>query len=212
MNGLPVLLHVAGKQAVIVGGGPTAARRAAALADAGADVTVIAPEIDPSIRDTGATLRERAYRKGDLDGAVFVVVATDDAKVNDRVAEHATAAGAIVNRADDPAAGDATVMAHRTTGPVTVAVSTDGISAAAAARIAESLVGRLDRDWVNLLTTVGPFRRVAQQHVADAKLRRSVLMRMTDERAMKKLKEEGDEALAEHCRTLIAEAGVNRDA
>ncbi|MGI9008471.1 MAG: NAD(P)-dependent oxidoreductase, partial [Streptosporangiaceae bacterium] len=47
--GYPVELAMAGRRAVVVGGGAVALRRARARAETGADVTVIAPEADDAL-------------------------------------------------------------------------------------------------------------------------------------------------------------------
>lgn len=86
----PVTLHVTGRKVVVVGGGPLAARRALALVDAGALVTVIAPEVTDSISFAAEggrlTLISRNYAPGDLAGAWFVQTATG-VRVVDREVE-----------------------------------------------------------------------------------------------------------------------------
>ena len=62
----PVELDMAGTAAVVVGGGAVAARRAKALVEAGAEVTVIAPEVDDAIATLGVSVQRRRYRDGDV--------------------------------------------------------------------------------------------------------------------------------------------------
>ncbi|MFD1720008.1 uroporphyrinogen-III C-methyltransferase [Amnibacterium endophyticum] len=89
----PLGLKVAGREVLVVGGGPVAARRAAGLVDAGALVTVVAPEAGPDLRalvGTGAvTWRSREYREADLDGVWLVHAATG--VVDERVSADAEA-------------------------------------------------------------------------------------------------------------------------
>jgi len=53
---------MAGRRAVVVGGGAVALRRARALPIAGADVTVIAPEADDALAALPVTVLRRRYR------------------------------------------------------------------------------------------------------------------------------------------------------
>ena len=77
----------------MVGGGHVATRRAHAWAEAGADVTVISPEISQSLRSTiergTVTWLERGYEPGDLDGAWLVQTATGVDAVDEQVAADA---------------------------------------------------------------------------------------------------------------------------
>ncbi len=207
-NGMPdwpVMLHVTDRRVVVVGGGPVAARRAASLVDVGARVTVIAPETDVAIDALpGVDVQRRFYAAGDLDGAMLVVIATDDAAANGRIAADAAAGGVLVNRADAPEAGDLTAAAHRRLGPITLAVSTDGVSAAASARIADELAEAMDPAWPQLLAAVAPFRDRAWR-ITDAKARQSVLRRLVDEHAMR-LFGDSPQRFAAYCEQLIAQA------
>lgn len=81
-----MLLDVAGRRVVVVGGGPVAARRATAALDAGAAVTVVAPALGDDLAAlAGAgrlTWRARAYAAGDLEGAWLAHTATGDRAVD----------------------------------------------------------------------------------------------------------------------------------
>jgi len=187
---------------VIVGGGGVATRRAAALRDAGAVIIVVAPHVDETLARQADTVHERGYQRDDLENARLVVVATDDAAVNEQVARDAAALGILVNRADAPEQGDITVPAHAHHGPVTLAVHTTGISASAAAAIRRQLSDALDPDWPRLLEIAADYRLRIQNACPDAEDRRSRLRRLTDEQAMNILKTRGDDALRDYLETV----------
>lgn len=204
MHDLPVMLKVRGRRCVVVGGGGVAARRARALRDAGAQVVVIAPQIAPELASLGVTYLQRAYRPGDLAGAWLAVAATDDPAVNQQVAREAAQSGVLINRADDPEAGDWTVPAHAHHGPVTLAVHTGGVSASAAAAIRRQLSAALDPDWPALLAAVAAYRDRIQRRFADPQDRQQRLRKLTDEQAMNILKSQGVDALRRYCESLAA--------
>jgi precorrin-2 dehydrogenase/sirohydrochlorin ferrochelatase len=200
--GWPVMLNLNGRRCVVVGGGPTAARRAESLVASGAQVVVVAPEFAPRLDGLLVERRERGYEAGDLDGAFLVVVATDRPEVNRRVAADAEAAGVLVNRADEPGAGDVTAMAAGRSGPVTVAVDSGGSSAAAGRAMLDELLERLDPDWPVLLAAARPWRRRVQRAVADPGERALRLRRLTDDQARHILRDHGEAGLAEHLRRV----------
>ena len=96
----PAFLRLAGRRAVVVGGGAVACRRAAALAAFGAEVTVIAPAC--AALPEGVHWLKRPYRAGDLAGARLAVAATDDRSVNRAVGEEARRLNIPVSVADAP--------------------------------------------------------------------------------------------------------------
>ena len=122
----PVALNVAGKRAVVVGGGAVALRRSRALAEAGADVTVIAPEVEPEVAALPVTVLRRPYREGDLSGAWFAHAATSDPAVNAAVAAEAERERVWCARADDASASAARMPAVARQGDFTVAVTSGG--------------------------------------------------------------------------------------
>ncbi len=132
----PVNLVLEGRRCVVVGGGAVAARKVEGLVAAGADVVVISPSVDESIRSRrDVSVIGRRYRTGDLDGAWLAIAATDDRAVNRQVHDDGEAARVWVNAADDPPACSFTLPAVLRRGPVQVAVSTSGHSPALAAWI-----------------------------------------------------------------------------
>jgi len=134
----PVLLDLAGVPVLVVGGGPVALRKLTGLVNAGAVVTVIAPNIADGIADL-ATVHRRPYATGDLTGYRLVITATDDPQVNAHVSADAKAAGVFVNSADDPQNCTFILPAIARRGPITVAVSTGGASPALASRLRDEI-------------------------------------------------------------------------
>ena len=101
----PVFLDLAGRRALVVGGGPVAARRAAGLLDVSAVVEVVAPwlceDLAQLVADRRVVWHAREYSSADVDGAWFVHTATGDALVDSLVAADASATLVWCVRADD---------------------------------------------------------------------------------------------------------------
>src|SRR5690349_12770582 len=103
MNPVPVGLVVAGRRVLVVGGGRVAARKVATFADAGALVTVVAPEVVAELEERAdIAIERRRYQPGDAGGYRLVVTATGDPEVNQAVFDDAESAGTWCNAADDP--------------------------------------------------------------------------------------------------------------
>jgi siroheme synthase-like protein len=203
---LPVMLRVRGRSVVIIGGGAVAKRRAASLLDSGANVTVIAPVVDPALAAMNITTHQRPYAEGDLRGAFMTVIATDDPAANAAAAAEAEREGVLVNRADEPEAGDIIIPAHTRIGPVTVSVGSGGISPRAAAHMRDQMLIELDRDWLVLLETLEPVRRKLQETVPDIRRRREAMHKLTDPAAMALLKEKGVDGLRRFADHIIEDA------
>ena len=94
----PLFVDLTGKPVVVVGGGAVGLRRAAALRDFGAKVTVIAPAFQETLEGVAYTCRP--YKAGDLAGAFLAIAATDSREVNHAVYEEARDLGIPVNVCD----------------------------------------------------------------------------------------------------------------
>ena len=136
----PTFLKLAGRPVLVVGGGPVAASKLASLLAAGAEVTVVAPDVVPEIERAGVTIERRAFADGDLDGAWFVVAAATP-EVNREVAPAAEQRRVFVNAVDDPASATAYLGGVVRRSGVTLAISTEGRAPALAGLLREGARG-----------------------------------------------------------------------
>ena len=143
----PVFLKLAGRRVVVVGGGPMAAAKLRALVDAGARVTVIAPEVVPEIAAAAGDLEivRRPFEPSDLDDTFYVVAAAPP-EVNRQVSREASSRGLFVNAVDDMENASAYAGAIVQRAGVTIALSTDGEAPALAGLIREALEELLPDD------------------------------------------------------------------
>jgi precorrin-2 dehydrogenase/sirohydrochlorin ferrochelatase len=161
---VPVGFHGESVVALVVGCGAVGTRRALALLNAGARVTVVSPEISDEIEersgsDPRLTIERREYSGGDdLRDSNLVVAATESAIVNARVAADARLTGRPVNVADAPGKGTFDFMAAHRVGSITVGVSAGGVPAAAT-RIRDSIAERVDSRYGDAVTDLTALRR-----------------------------------------------------
>ncbi len=203
----PVFLDLTDRPVVVVGGGAVATERAAKLAAHGARVRVVSPDLSPALADMVADGRvvaheARAYRPGDLDGAVLVVAATDDRQVNALVRGHALAAGAQVNVADDPAGSTAVIPALMRQGDLAVAITTGGASPVVSRRIREDLEQRFGPGWAGLLALMAETRDELVQATPDIADRRRAVEALLDSGVVDRIAAEGPDA----CRAQVRAA------
>lgn len=133
MNGLdlyPASLRLLGKPVLLVGGGRVAGRRARALLDAGAAVTVVAPEAGNDVgrlAEAGLlTWVRRGYAPEDLDGVWLAQTATGIPELDRQVAADAEERRIWCVNASDAEASAAWTPAVGRADDITVAVNAGG--------------------------------------------------------------------------------------
>jgi precorrin-2 dehydrogenase/sirohydrochlorin ferrochelatase len=140
MNYYPAFLNLKGKKAVVVGGGRIAERKVLSLIKAGADVTVVSPQLTERLRKEkeAKRIRHRArrYRPGDLKDSFLVIAATDSPEVNSKVAGGAPA---LLNVVDVPQECNFIAPSVVKRGPLVFAISTGGTSPAFAKAIRKEI-------------------------------------------------------------------------
>ena len=173
----PAFLKLTGRRVLVVGGGPVAASKLAALKAAGADIVVVAPEMVPEIRTAEAELVKRRFQPTDLDDA-WMVVAAAPPEVNRDVAREAEARQLFVNAVDDPPNATVYLGGVVRRGGVTVAISTDGQAPALAGLIRQALEALLpEKEVARWLSTAQEQRRQWMANEVPMDERRPLLLR-----------------------------------
>ncbi len=160
--GYPVNLLVTGRRCVVVGAGRIAARKIESLLEAGADVTVVAPDVGETVRAWAAEGRirlvERPFTEADVDDAWLVITATDDPEVNRAVFVAGEARRIFVNSADDPANCSFTLMSVVRRGDIVVAIGTNGRSPALATFLKDHVRDEMGPEYETLLELLSEAR------------------------------------------------------
>lgn len=155
-------VEMSGKTAVVIGGGSVASRKVKVLLAAGADVSVVAPDLLEELRffaETGKlAVRHGHYQASDLEGMFLVIAATDDAGVNLQVAADAAAMGKMVCVADAPETGNFIFPAVLRRGDLEIGVSTGGSCPALAAEIREHVAALITEEYGTIVTHVAQER------------------------------------------------------
>ncbi len=147
----PIFVKLTGRRAVVVGAGNIAASKIVSLREAGAIVTVIAPEALPEIQQLAAAGEiewlQRAYQENDLDGVFIAVAGTATPEVNRAVFAEAQAKEILCNAVDDPPFCDFYFPSIVKRGDLQIAISTAGESPALAMRLRKEINAALPGRW-----------------------------------------------------------------
>lgn len=148
-DGYSVVVRLAGRPVLVVGGGAIALRKVQGLLASGATITVVAPAFVDGFQcldheaPAMVTLVRRCYQAGDIDGMWLVVAATNDPDVQQQIFDDGEWAGVFVNAVDDPDRCSFILPAVERRGPVIVAVSTQGRSPSLAGHLRDVLAAAI---------------------------------------------------------------------
>ena len=159
----PLFIELENRPCLVVGGGKVAARKAAALAEFGARVVQVAPEVSG-----------RGFEDSDVEGKALVVAATDDSAVNRRVADLCKAKGVPVNVVDDPANCTFVFPAIFRKDPIVVAVSSGGACPVAAKLVRDRIAGLVPDDFASAVEDLGARREELKRTYPDPRERMRV--------------------------------------
>lgn len=126
MKHYPIFLNLKDRHVLVVGAGKVALRKTRALVEAGANVTVVAPEWEEEFESLPVRMVRRRFRASDLAGAMLVFAATDDRLTNHRIGIAAKSEAVFANIADSPEECDFLVPARVNRDNIQIAVSTGG--------------------------------------------------------------------------------------
>lgn len=167
MKYLPIFYQITDCLGMVIGAGNIAARKADLLLKAGAHVRVISPELGDEMSRFASEgvidWIQRAYRPGDLTGAILVIAATADASVNEAVASEAADLGIPCNVVDRYDVGSFIMPSIINRDPVQIAVSTGGASPVLARLIRTNLESCTPSAYGKLAKLVERYREAVKQ-------------------------------------------------
>jgi precorrin-2 dehydrogenase/sirohydrochlorin ferrochelatase len=173
----PLMVDLSKMKCLVVGGGAVALRKTMALNGAGADITLISPEILPplaQLADAGEIcLLKRPYQKGDLQGFQLVYVAINNQKISEEIRREALEARIFINIADQPAAGNFIVPSQIQRGDLMLCFSTNGKSPLLSKKIRRELEERYGEEYEEFLHLLGRERAWALKEIGQIELRKA---------------------------------------
>ena len=162
MDFLPLFHNLRGRLVLVVGGGDIALRKARLLTEAGAQLRVVALEIEPELtallaQQGGEALLQK-YAPGHLEGAQLVIAATEDDELNAQISRDAQARNLPVNAVDAPEHCTVIFPAIVDRSPLVVAISSGG-HAPVLARLTRARIETLfPHSWGRLAQLAQRFR------------------------------------------------------
>ena len=162
MDYLPIFCRLDNKPVLLVGGGEVAERKARLLLDAGAQLTVVAPELDPELAELAANgsieWLAGEFAPQQLTGKWLVVAATDRREVNALVYQSANQARIFANVVDDPKRSSFIMPSIIDRSPLMVAISSGGKAPVLARLLREKLEALLPQHLGAVATFAGSLR------------------------------------------------------
>lgn len=179
----PVFLKTETAQFLIVGGGNVGLEKTETLLKQNPHIhiVIVAPLLHPKLREiiqTHSTITcfERPFEVADLEHKDFVIITTDQPKVNKEVRELAKARGIKVNAADQPDLCDFYLGSIVNKGNLKIAISTNGKSPVLAKRMREYFTEVIPDEIDETILQLNTFRN---QQKGDFKEKLAVLNEVT---------------------------------
>ncbi len=177
MDFLPIFTNIQNQPCLVVGGGEVAARKVSLLLKAGANVSVVSPQLGRELAEMAEagkiTHIARDFEDGDIETPVLVIAATDNKAVNERVSQLAKERRIQVNVVDNPALCSFIMPSIVDRSPVQIAISTGGASPVLARMIRTKLEGCIPAAYGRLGALVAKFREKVKARFKDVDQRRA---------------------------------------
>jgi len=179
-GGYPVMLHLQNKRCVVVGGGNVAAHKITGLLNASASVTVISPDLHPTIDGNRVNhIADMYQHKYLVDLQPFLVIAaTDQQDINRVVVTDSQSAGWLVSSVDGEHDDDFDNMAVLEQDPITVAISTGGASPALSKYLQRQIDNLISESYPTLARWMGTLRPKVLANIHDANARSAFWQRV----------------------------------
>jgi len=154
-------MNLQNKPCLVVGAGPVALRKIRLMLSAGANITVIAPEMCQDMKDEFSDTIEyhaREFKDSDIKGYRLITAATNFPDVNQRVSDLAQAVNVPVNIVDQPELCSFITPSIVDRSPVLIAVSTGGGAPVLARNLRTKLEAFIPASYGKLAATMNRYR------------------------------------------------------
>ena len=175
MEFLPLFHNLKDRWVLLVGGGEVALRKARLLAQAGARLKVVAPEVLPelvSLASAKGTVQYGVYQQALLNDVCLVIAATDDEALNEQVSLDAKARHLPVNVVDAPALCTVIFPAIVDRSPLLIAVSSGGQAPVLARLMRARLETMIPAAFGELAKLAERFRSIVKKALPNIQARR----------------------------------------
>jgi precorrin-2 dehydrogenase / sirohydrochlorin ferrochelatase len=163
-------LDVAGRTCLVIGGGREAENKTERLLAAGADLTLVSPQLTPALRESAAAERfvhhQRTFSPSDMEGA-FLVLNTvgSDPELTRQVYQLASRQGCLINSFDSPDFSNFGMVALVSPGHLRLGIGTSNASPALAGRLRRDFESIFDREFVDYLDLLARVRTRIRERV-----------------------------------------------
>ncbi|WP_085993111.1 NAD(P)-binding protein [Oceanobacillus senegalensis] len=174
----PLMINLADKQVVIIGGGSVAERRVLSLKESGAVITLVSPEITDrlhSLRKRGLLRwKQKHFQSKDIHQAFLVIAATNDPEVNQSIKNNVPQE-TLLNIVDDGEKGDTEFPGTFRQGRLTISVSTGGASPILTSKIRKNLESMYGHSYGNYVDFLYVCRKLIKQSTLEKSEKKALL-------------------------------------
>ena len=176
MDYFPLFLQLRDQPCLVIGAGDIAARKIDLLGKAGAQITVVAPQIHSAVLEMtnrlNLRIEERCFRDEDVIDMRVVVSATNNRSCNEQVASAANRLNIPVNVVDNPDLCSFIFPAIIDRSPLIAAVSSGGVSPVLARILRAKIESTIPAAYGRLAQFAETFRGLVKQHIQEPSRRR----------------------------------------
>lgn len=194
-------LKLTGRNILIVGGGAVGGRKASKFLQESSNVTVASKDFasklkklsqEGKVRLVKVDVHSNADSVGQLlSNADIIVAATNDRRLNERIASRARELKAWVCAVDDPLNSDLCSPATANIGGIQIAIYTGGKSPAMAGILRRKIEKVISQEDVLQVELQGYARGIVKARIPDKELRKKVLHRIVRDKNVKSMLKRG---------------------
>lgn len=173
MGYFPFFIDIKGKKCIIVGGGNVAARKIEKLLPFEPDITVIAPKISADVENIKSIkIIRRKFHDDDINGAFFVISASDSEPLNEHIFKLCSDKNIPVNTADDLDKCGFIFPAVVHKNDITIGISTSGKSPLLASYLRMKAENIIDEKCLKAAETLGKLRKKIKREISSEAVRK----------------------------------------